>query len=212
MDENHYYDQVKKEENKLKAYIWWQYSGLMYRIKQDFSPESYKRCVMDFNQVAVPLIVDRTSQCITNINKLTGDRYNVAGANPKAIGLAITYVTNSVAGNLQRWDNFIQTSLVLGVNQNADDIIKGLLDNAQSKIDEAVENSVDKSILSTTLEIAANNPDEFNAFEWVTMGDNKVRPAHRALSGKVFKLDNPPSEGMPGEPYNCRCVAKLTKL
>lgn len=46
-----------------------------------------------------------------------------------------------------------------------------------------------------------------NQFEWVDAGDNRVRPKHRDLNGHTFSYDNPPSEGLPGEPYRCRCVA-----
>jgi SPP1 gp7 family putative phage head morphogenesis protein len=44
-------------------------------------------------------------------------------------------------------------------------------------------------------------------FEWVDAGDNRVRPKHRDLNGHIFSYDNPPSEGLPGEPFRCRCVA-----
>lgn len=42
-------------------------------------------------------------------------------------------------------------------------------------------------------------------FMWLSMRDEKVRPLHASLDGQVFSYDNPPSEGMPGEPPNCRC-------
>lgn len=44
-------------------------------------------------------------------------------------------------------------------------------------------------------------------FRWSTSKDERVRPAHRALSDKVFPYDDPPSEGLPGTPFRCRCVA-----
>lgn len=44
-------------------------------------------------------------------------------------------------------------------------------------------------------------------FEWVTMRDADVRDAHVALDGTVWDWDDPPSEGLPGEPVNCRCRA-----
>lgn len=46
-------------------------------------------------------------------------------------------------------------------------------------------------------------------FEWVTMEDDRVRAEHRKLHGRVFSYDDPPSEGLPGEPVNCRCYAKV---
>ncbi|MFX3616233.1 MAG: minor capsid protein [Sporolactobacillus sp.] len=46
-----------------------------------------------------------------------------------------------------------------------------------------------------------------NRFEWVDAGDNRVRPKHRDLNGNTYSYGKPPSEGLPGEPFRCRCVA-----
>jgi SPP1 gp7 family putative phage head morphogenesis protein len=45
-------------------------------------------------------------------------------------------------------------------------------------------------------------------YTWTTVGDSRVRPAHQHLNGKVFSWDNPPSEGHPGQPIRCRCIAQ----
>lgn len=45
---------------------------------------------------------------------------------------------------------------------------------------------------------------------WTSMGDNRVRPAHRSLNETVQKYDDPDGGDngqMPGEPINCRCIA-----
>ncbi len=51
-------------------------------------------------------------------------------------------------------------------------------------------------------------------YQWSTSHDERVRPAHKALQGKVFRFDQPPvtdlhtmARNNPGEDYNCRCVA-----
>lgn len=44
-------------------------------------------------------------------------------------------------------------------------------------------------------------------YRWQTMMDAKVRPRHRARQGKIFKWDEPPEDGHPGEAIRCRCVA-----
>lgn len=56
-------------------------------------------------------------------------------------------------------------------------------------------------------------------YKWKTIAGSKnhpVRPAHKALEGKVFRWDDPPITSAPGEPlsrnnpgedYNCRCFA-----
>lgn len=44
-------------------------------------------------------------------------------------------------------------------------------------------------------------------FKWSTSHDEKVRMSHRALDGKIFSYSEPPSEGLPGTPFRCRCLA-----
>lgn len=51
-------------------------------------------------------------------------------------------------------------------------------------------------------------------FIWRTAGDAAVRPSHRALNGKAFRWDQPPlcdepnHRALPGQIWNCRCVAE----
>lgn len=47
-------------------------------------------------------------------------------------------------------------------------------------------------------------------YEWSTSLDERVRPEHEALHGKVFRWDQPGPDGglHPGQPVNCRCVAR----
>lgn len=42
---------------------------------------------------------------------------------------------------------------------------------------------------------------------WSATNDGRVRPEHAARDGKVFEWDKPPSDGHPGQPIRCRCVA-----
>lgn len=42
---------------------------------------------------------------------------------------------------------------------------------------------------------------------WTTSLDERVRPTHRVLEGKVFSWVAPPAVGHPGEDYRCRCTA-----
>lgn len=44
-------------------------------------------------------------------------------------------------------------------------------------------------------------------YRWSTSGDERVRPSHAELDGKVFSWDEPPAVGHPGEDIQCRCVA-----
>lgn len=51
-------------------------------------------------------------------------------------------------------------------------------------------------------------------YQWSTSHDERVRPDHRVLNGKIFSWDNPPitnkktgAHNNPGEDFRCRCVA-----
>ena len=50
-------------------------------------------------------------------------------------------------------------------------------------------------------------------YRWITAGDERVRPYHRRLNGKIFTWDNPPvvdemgHRAHPGQWYRCRCLA-----
>lgn len=44
-------------------------------------------------------------------------------------------------------------------------------------------------------------------YDWTTSGDNKVRDEHEDRDGKRFRWDQPPEDGHPGEPIQCRCTA-----
>lgn len=44
-------------------------------------------------------------------------------------------------------------------------------------------------------------------FVWRTQGDSRVRQRHRDLDGSRWRYDDPPDEGLPGQPVNCRCWA-----
>lgn len=46
------------------------------------------------------------------------------------------------------------------------------------------------------------------SFIWRTSEDERVRPEHEELDGQTFRYDDPPSEGLPGEPILCRCSAE----
>ena len=45
-------------------------------------------------------------------------------------------------------------------------------------------------------------------YVWRSQDDAKVRDNHAAYDDRVFRWDNPPEDGHPGEAHNCRCYAE----
>lgn len=43
---------------------------------------------------------------------------------------------------------------------------------------------------------------------WRTALDQRVREEHASREGEIFNWDDPPDDGHPGEPINCRCYAE----
>ena len=44
-------------------------------------------------------------------------------------------------------------------------------------------------------------------YVWRSQGDALVRPEHATRNGQVFDWDDPPDDGNPSFPFNCRCYA-----
>lgn len=45
------------------------------------------------------------------------------------------------------------------------------------------------------------------SYIWSTSKDQRVRPDHADREGREYRWDTPPSDGHPGKPIYCRCVA-----
>lgn len=46
------------------------------------------------------------------------------------------------------------------------------------------------------------------AYVWRTSRDERVREEHADREGETFQWDDPPEDGHPGQPINCRCTAE----
>lgn len=60
---------------------------------------------------------------------------------------------------------------------------------------------------SATVQRESQQAAGLTEYVWSTAGDNDVRDEHRVRDGKTFRWDDPPADGHPGEPVQCRCVA-----
>ena len=97
--------------------------------------------------------------------------------------------------------------------------IKDWQNNLNNYIEENKEKDNLKDVLRNNAKFRARNmlgnyykdflkeivASESEYFEWNTMGDERVRPAHEARDGQIYNWDN--AEIVPGEEPGCRCWA-----
>ena len=98
-----------------------------------------------------------------------------------------------------------------------DNVMKG---NSHRELIQFVKENVDETYKNRAKVIARDQTSTFNArlnefrqkesgierYIWRTVQDERVRDTHRdELDGEVFYWNDPPSEGHPGEPIQCRC-------
>jgi len=57
--------------------------------------------------------------------------------------------------------------------------------------------------LNKSLTLASFDSADVKQVQWLTVGDGRVRPTHKALNKKVFSIDAIPEEQ---HDYNCRCA------
>jgi SPP1 gp7 family putative phage head morphogenesis protein len=63
------------------------------------------------------------------------------------------------------------------------------------------------SKFNSTLNKVRQDQLGIDRYVWSTQLDERVRPLHENREGKVFSWNDPPSDGHPGFPPGCRCVA-----
>lgn len=101
----------------------------------------------------------------------------------------------------------IQVAVIDAVKNNKTlnlELIDSIIQKSINNIAFNIRDVFGKALGSITKDIHKEN-DIFE-FEWTSMRDNRVRPLHQDLDGRIFSYANLPDEGLPGEPPNCRCV------
>jgi SPP1 gp7 family putative phage head morphogenesis protein len=89
------------------------------------------------------------------------------------------------------------------------DRIDDRLEVTKSKLDTAAHDDV--LTLNGHLTRERQTSAGVTRFVWTTTGDERVRESHAEIDGQECDWDDPPlvddEEAIPGDPYNCRCVA-----
>lgn len=147
-------------------------------------------------------------------NRLKANGVNRSTKLESQLFLEVTAVTGAKA-----MDSILQSR----VNQSAEQLTKNLLagKDLRQMMREAgrLANTMRRDAMFRARDIAGDVTAEVTerAFEqagvkkwvWRSQGDTRVRPKHRELEGKVFKVgERHPTEGRPGDPRGCRCWAE----
>lgn len=105
-------------------------------------------------------------------------------------------IQKAVAQGLQRQDNFFS-------------IRRGILDVGESTATRAKIIARDQvTKLNAALTEQRQQALGITEYVWRSSSDDRVRPKHRANSGKTFAWADAPSTGHPGSDVLCRCVAE----
>lgn len=105
----------------------------------------------------------------------------------------------------------VERLVIAGVDRGARwetlrDEIEGRFDVSKSRAALIARDQVGK--FYGTVQKARQTEVGISHYFWRTSGDERVRPTHRVLEGKRIAWDDPPEEGHPGHPINCRCTAE----
>jgi SPP1 gp7 family putative phage head morphogenesis protein len=173
------------------------------------------------------------AQTVRNVLNLEAQRHtaNFMAAAKKALGIDLAAVVR---------DEDLAEYLQAAVDRNTS-LITNLGDDIRQRIERTVyDNSIAGNSVATLKKqlakqfgfadsraqlIARDQTSKFNSdlnrirqtqagvtsYSWMTSHDERVRPLHRALDGKVYKWGEPTGaeDGLPpGQPIRCRCVAR----
>lgn len=220
------YELDQKEETKLFDYYLKEiYDYKPIEIKKDSNLFAYD--LFDFHRNKISNITKVFNLKLADISKNTSD-YNYK--------IWLKQVKAGLKVDIFKAEPFLETEIEAFTAENVR-LIKNInhiaVDKIQSVVTEAVKNGDTakniipkvKNILSVNQTraalIAVDQISKLNGtltkqrqtnlgvkeYDWLTVGDERVRLSHRALNGKRFKWDSPPSEGHPSQRVRCRCQA-----
>lgn len=195
----------------------------------DADIKDVSRSTFDQLKAAAGIWALTSERGVDNILNQAGDRHTMAfnAAVKSAVGVDTSAILNKegIAG------------IVRAQSQFSASLITNLSDDFISKIESTVYQAAlqGTSVKDLTAQlaklrgvtdrraklIATDQMQKFNGnlnkarqeelgiteYEWITVGDSKVRDDHASRSGKTFRWDEPPEDGHPGQAVRCRCTA-----
>ena len=129
------------------------------------------------------------------------------------------YIVNSLKETVNNAELLARTALGNSLKRVAlQKMINSKVSTNEARVTAFAANSV--SSLNTQLMRERAQSMGINNYIWETQKDERVRgnptglypkakPSHHARQGKIFRWDQPPEGGAPGEAYGCRCYAVI---
>lgn len=89
--------------------------------------------------------------------------------------------------------------------------VESLINKYEKKIASSIILAIRNAIASIYFSLTETRGKASGAigYKWRGRLDARERKLHLAREGVIFKFDDPPSDGHPGQPINCRCYAEL---
>jgi SPP1 gp7 family putative phage head morphogenesis protein len=116
-----------------------------------------------------------------------------------------------VKGLLEDQINKIHRILTDGIGHRHETLAKMIAEQVEDITASKAEQIARISVLRLNAQINRSRQSAagIERYVWSTSNDERVRPEHVALEGKIFTWESggDPDEGHPGEAPNCRCVA-----
>lgn len=205
------------------------------RTKDDFSA---LRLMMAFDQMAQRFGgIDRVAmrlaaQAVKRQEDITNRQLATSIAKAMGADSAMTVAFKGVINSLNvrgkvEAATVANVELIKSIPAQFSDKVKGIVLNgaAQGQRFETIARDIQKQLdvaenrakliardqmakLNSSITEAKQTALGITEYEWSTAGDERVRPEHAANNGRVFKWNDPPDTGHPGEDINCRCIAR----
>ena len=128
----------------------------------------------------------------------------------------VSLIKDIPTDSIDKMEQLVTNSVLRGDSRTfLKDQIQNLLNTSETRA-KLIARDQSNKMYGTLTELRANN-NGWDFYEWDTAGDERVRPDHKRLNGKIFKFSEPPvtvrsgkragERNNPGEDIQCRCLA-----
>jgi SPP1 gp7 family putative phage head morphogenesis protein len=147
---------------------------------------------------------------LAHVNKAIKIPHDVSPTLKVKLGVVLEKNRNLITKAAQEYVNQVRTVITAPENAALNpETIKSLLQTRRKVVESrAILIGKDQTLkLNGTLIRDFQIASGVEHYMWSTCLDDRVRPTHAALEGKVLRWsDPPPPPGYPGDDINCRCV------